>query len=638
MARKYFPAAFATLAVAAIIGGSGGITRPVAEAVRASRSSADSAVVSGTVVNAVSLEPIARAAVTLEGEARGSEALGRQFSDTQGRFVFRNLAAGSYHLAASIPGYFAGGHGSTAPDVPLSTFRLAEGQWLKDVRVALCPPASLRGAVFDEAGEPVAGAHVQVLLRFHLGGLPRLASGPAARTDDRGEYSISNLTAGEYLVLVAVSQPTGGGVPGVEGSGVKGGRPGASIPWRSSDGARQSMCYAPLYYPASLTAREAVPIALGFGESRQGVDLHLVPSPARRVAGRLRGPRGALDRLTLRLVPVADVELGSGTETAMTTADAEGRFAFPAVPGGTYVVEAAPLVTQFVLRSSAASPLGRGVSVPPPPGFKQSELASLGSGPGVGIWHSVQNDQGGGVVWGRELVAVEDGDVSDVVVPLARASALRGSIRVDDTFLRVPKAVIVEAEPTAASVSAAPRHVFVALQAGEGTFELDGLLPGEYCLRAAVLGETPAAVRSIWAGGRDYSEEPFDTSAGADFLNVVMTITAKVGRVSGMVRDSDGRGTADAVVAHFPIEPERRARLTTGTLRIGSSTVTADGTYTIPALPAGEYYVVAIPRSQRHLLRDSRFLAAAALEATRLRIRWGEVQVLDLRRQEVDAR
>jgi hypothetical protein len=65
--------------------------------------------------------------------------------------------------------------------------------------------------------------------------------------------------------------------------------------------------------------------------------------------------------------------------------------------------------------------------------------------------------------------------------------------------------------------------------------------------------------------------------------------------------------------------------------------VTGDGTYRFAALPAGDYLVVAIDRSQAATWRDPEVLADLQRSAARVTLRWGatlsqDVQAVAIRR------
>ena len=86
---------------------------------------------------------------------------------------------------------------------------------------------------------------------------------------------------------------------------------------------------------------EASVIALGSGESREGVDLSLRFQPMVRVSGVVTGPDGPMANQTVGLVPPIAADSTdfqpAGVEKAVT--DATGAFTFLAVPAGQYLLK-----------------------------------------------------------------------------------------------------------------------------------------------------------------------------------------------------------------------------------------------------------------------------------------------------------
>jgi len=124
--------------------------------------------IGGTIVNAVSGEPMRRAAISTPDSAT--------LSDAAGSFRFCGLPAGSYSINAEKPGFLMGGARATV------------GPSREDLTLRLQPLAVLTGKVTDGDGNPVEGANVQ-LLSFAIGNGRRNVRLEAAQTaDDRGEY------------------------------------------------------------------------------------------------------------------------------------------------------------------------------------------------------------------------------------------------------------------------------------------------------------------------------------------------------------------------------------------------------------------------------------------------------------------
>ena len=140
-------------------------------------------------------------------------------------------------------------------------------------------------------------------------------------------------------------------------------------------------------------------------------------------------------------------------------------------------------------------------------------------------------------------------------------------------------------------------------------------MAGEYLLRV-----TGATVESIVWDGQDFADRPFDASAGRDITGVVVTLTTASSSISGIVSDGNAMLTSGAAVIAFPVEREGWSKYGFNPTRLTSVLTTSDGRYRVDGLPAGEYYLVAVPASQERAWLDPSFLAGHAARATRVRI------------------
>ena len=158
---------------------------------------------------------------------------------------------------------------------------------------------------------------------------------------------------------------------------------------------------------------------------------------------------------------------------------------------------------------------------------------------------------------------------------------------------------------------------------GSASFTIDGLMAGEYVLRIS-----GAVVRSITWDGQDYTDRPFDASAGRDFTDVVVTVTTAASSLSGVVNDS-GAGVAAAVIA-YPVERERWSNYGLNPTRLRAVLTNSEGRFRIDGLPIGEYYLVAVPPAQERAWLDPAFLASRAARASRVRIDRGDAVIVNL--------
>lgn len=610
--------------------------------------------ISGVVIDGVTKQPIEDAVVQLGWPQRREypEFSLRQFTDAKGRFVFTDLPAGSaYVVAVSKSGYFNNVAGAVGREGGTGqTINLSDGQWVSTANVTLWPPSSISGAVIDEAGEPVIGVFVRVLAPIRIGGIDQWAVSDVTLTDDRGVYRIGKLHPGRYLVMVPSVQAS---VPrsttasmldlsqtdlarlqnGESGSRVKPALveidaatrlsiAGYAVPPPPIQG--REFTY-PITFAGATSIAQAAPVVIQAGEHRTGVDVRLDPVPAVGVSGVIDGPAEARGNLAMRLVPDGLEDLGWGGEAATTVSAPDGSFTFANVPAGRYTIETPMAMSQYTIGSMGIFyvPL-----LPQPPGTGVGRTGGIvESMPGFGF---VGSETAAAGFWARIPIAVGARDETGVVVALQPVARMSGRL-------------IGETTPGSTPPAAAPR--FVSLQSASGSarlgdprssstrtvqpgeFAIEGILPGQYLLRG---NETGWMVKSVIVNGRDYTYTPIDIASGSPISDVVVTFTNAIPALSGVVR-SDSGVAADAAVIAFPVEPEQWTRYGISPARIKTVQASTIGQYRFRNLPAGNYYLIAVPASLMHAWREPDFFKQAQPLATRVTIGWGEQKTADLK-------
>jgi hypothetical protein len=565
-------------------------------------------------------------------------------TDSKGRFVFRNLPpSAGYILGADKVGYWLTNFTEMLPISPVLRVRVDAGQWIPDVNLTLLRFGGIAGTVTDERGEPVVNIDVRVLKGIAIGGAYRWVAGPVARTDDRGMYRIAGLRGGSYLVHVPSPQstvPTSSSVATVRGvtpefaathpvkpetvTGVDVagtwlvvGR-GAVPP--AVGGARRT--YPARFYPNTRSPEGAVPIELTDGEERRGVDVALQPVPVFQVSGQAIGPPEALKGLVVRLFARATESLGQGCVQATALVNADGTFVLVDVPAGAYTLDASTKYSELVMWGES--------NTGPTPGWVSvgADLTTLGGlEASVRRFATVANQD----FIGSAQVNVGEDNLANVVVSLRPAAVLTGhvlGVKPQDlprTFVSVEPA---NGDPTLGKLTPAERPPSLGTN---GAFTIRGLREGAYSLRVSGSG----VVRSIVAGGQDYTFKPIVVVAGVDPPSVVVTMADNPATLAGAVRDRQGALVREAAVLVFPRDPEQWAASGFGLPTIRSVAYFGEAGYQVRPLPAGEYYVVAIDMRQREAWRDARFLAAAASVATPVTLAWGQAATQDLVLQRV---
>ena len=208
-------------------------------------------------------------------------------SDDDGRFAFAEVAAGSYELRVMRSGY--------AP-VPEGQSRGARGAGRRRSSrrpassFVLQPESVIPGRLYDEDGSPLGGAEVEALSLRASGDRQSLVPVAAARTDDRGEFRIVGLSAGQYFVVARDAAFSKAG----DAAGV--------------------LRYPATFYPGGISAAAAQPISVAAGQeaARARVPRHARQAGAgqrraacagQAAAAERRGRAGAARRLDSRHAP-----------------------------------------------------------------------------------------------------------------------------------------------------------------------------------------------------------------------------------------------------------------------------------------------------------------------------------------------
>jgi hypothetical protein len=232
-------------------------------------------------------------------------------------------------------------------------------------------------------------------------------------------------------------------------------------------------------------------------------------------------------------------------------------------------------------------------------------------------------------------LSVAGADVSGVVVPLQRAS-LRGRFVMDTpsdraALVEVTPFLELAAEPAAFEAPGRQMRGGVVPSDPDLEFTMTGVVPGLYALRFAGLA---AMIKAVSWNGRDYTSVPLPLDGG-DAAGLTVTLTTRVGRMDGLVRDQQGRPAGQAAVIVFPVSRMLWRSYGPQPDRLLSVVVRDNGTFSVHRLAAGEYYVVAAEEGLAQAWRDPAFLEAAARVATRVSLEWGEEHVQDLTLQAI---
>ena len=566
------------------------------------------AFLAGQVVETVSGKPVPGADVRLIGPRGFWPSVS---VDTQGRFFFANLPAGSYRLEASMPGYQSAITGAAR------AITLTDGDRHTSARVRLVKLTSLSGTVRDESGDPATGTEVVALRRGIVIGRPELMRAGTARVDDRGGYRISGLRPGEYLVCACGREPipfdgvlliTIASEPmsllALAGRAIKHGADAAGL-----DGTLQT--YPPTFFPNATTIGQAERVVLASGEERTGIDISVAAVRAARVSGALVGANGPTTAAWIRLLPTSE-----GEESAAIGAippmlvQPDGRFDFAGVPPGQYVLRVQHLPTA---EGTTFGPSGAALAL----------AGSRGAGPAppARIVHGV-------LVWAAEPITVSGADVLGLSIMLQPGPRLAGRIEFAGTGAPPPTEALARGSVV---LMARGGEALSAPLAADGTFASPGVFPGQYIVSPRMMfpGWT---VKSVAINGVDMTDLPIEVSS-RDITGMVVTVSdTPLGSLSGSIAGRPIPLTDDLMALVFPADRRYWPNPSSAIRRFQAAPITPAGGFAVAGLPAGEYFVVGVPDEASAEWIDPRRLDVLARTAERVLVPEGGKITVTIRR------
>jgi hypothetical protein len=213
----------------------------------------------GTVINAVTGEPVRRALVqTYAGKHRLA------LTDSNGHFEFDDLATGPVPLSVTKPGFLDGqqSNRNTPKAGPNSAPAILK----------LIPESLIYGRVLDSSGEPLEQVSVKALKETFVDGRKRWQVVGGAPTDYDGEFRITGLTEGSYYLEA-----------------------GPTLHFLNMRSLKELLehpsGYGPVFYPAATDLNSAALVELAAGQQFKA-DFSLQPTTMFKVSGAIVGMTG----------------------------------------------------------------------------------------------------------------------------------------------------------------------------------------------------------------------------------------------------------------------------------------------------------------------------------------------------------
>ena len=515
-------------------------------------------------------------------------------TDDEGGFVLDGLAPGRYRLRATKSGHVDAEYGAPSADQAGTLVAVAAGQSIEGLVITLSRGGVITGTVVDPEGEAVEG--VAVTARTSI--LPTQAA-DTAKTDASGRYRIYGLPPGDYFVValpplqsepgaveVLSTEEVDAALRRLEGWAGRLGAPSRPPDSNEPNTDRSRMMspvgqsLAEVYYPSTTSASEAVRIKVSEGRTANA-NITLVFSGTTQIGGMVIGQDGLpAEGASVAMAPVAP---GAGAiPVVKASSRADGSFLIVNVAPGRYTITARQ--TSLTVAAAAAKPA------------------------------QFFPDRPRRTLWAVADASVGPSGLSGVTLALKPSTILSG-VLVFDTYSGGPRppwdAVRVRL------VDMDTRRTLTGASPGDGTFEVGGIVPGEYALEATIAGHPRWWLRSAILGGKEVLDRvPNLTPSTEDINDLVLTFSDQWTECGGMLLDATGAPASGQGVLLFAAD---RDFWYSGTRRLAWAKPDTSGQFMIRGLPAGDYLIRPLSEDDsRNLSRLSFETLAKGAVAVRL--------------------
>ena len=452
-------------------------------------------VISGRILAADTGRPLRRAQIRLTAPELGREPRTTS-TDADGRYEFTDLPAGRYTVSVSRSGYLRLQYGQHRPGEQGKPLQVLDRQTIVDVDFALPRMSVISGRVTDELGEPIAGVVIYALRRTYFDGRMRLATaseGPLKQTDDDGEYRISGLPPGTYVIVAKTMDK-----------------------WTISESGRETtMAYSPTYYPGATHVADATKITLGIGKETSNADFSLIPGRAATLSGTAFDSSGR----PLKTAFLTEEMRGPGSSSfrlsGNTTVAADGTFKLSNVAPGEYKL----MGTSGAVESDKPP---QAVAQPIVVDGTDIDNLALVASAGWSITGKVTTENGAVPAIQRDRIRIvetlENIDADPARNNTAFTNATSGQVKDDWTFTVT--------------------NIF-------GRGRLGATLPEGW------------VVKAVLHNGRDITHTPIDMKSGEQLSGVQVIVTDRVATLTGELTDDNGAPLADGTIIVFAADSTR---------------------------------------------------------------------------------
>jgi len=502
----------------------------------AAQSAGDLCRVEGTVVNAVTGQPVRKARLILQPEHGGEPVLAS--TDSQGKYSLVHIPPGTYHLTVAHDGYIGQRYGARKPgdEQKGEPLELTAGSLKTGIDLKLTPLGAIMGFVRDEDGDPIRQVNIAVLAYGYDPTGRKMQVRDETQTDALGEYRIFDLPPGTYYLR---AKPMSAQAPAM---------------------APMTEAYATVYYPNSIPQAGASAVELAAGQEQRGIDFVLHPISVSFIRGHITRPVGA-DKCTAALEPFAD-DLQS--------------FGFDGMAGSVVTSDSFSVIASGDVPDFAGFPGGRKVDEDGKFEFRNIPVGSL-----VLTGRCTVGKQ----QFSTKLpVQLDASGLDNVELRPVGPSTVTGQVRIEgDAKNKVSETRIwigqSDGENFVINGDGEPGSGN-AIVAEDGSFVLRNLSPEIYHFNVTAPGSL--YVKAILEDGRDVQESGIDLKAGGMSVPVQVVLSANAGSVEGAVENGAG-----SKVTLIPFDPQA-ARSHAKMVVAG-----AGGHFAFPVVAPGRYKVYA---------------------------------------------
>ena len=448
-------------------------------------------------------------------------------TDSDGRFVFQDLAPGSYTLTAQRLGYFGPANPQGQYPNVISQSITIESNKSAKLELGMVQGGVLRGLLKDPDGQPAANYAV-VTARpgyTNLGREVWLLTG-AMNADDRGEYRWPNFAPGEYFVGSGPRAP--GPIANIQDSWARVFAPGVIDPNLARS--------VTIPEGGEVTVNLSAQVKPWGSFKISGVAFNPLPNIAPDPAtGVISHAATAIVLMPIDLTPLDNPPTTMWTNLVATNTTSDGAFVLSNVDPGRY------------------------------------ELYAMAA--------DAQNRR----VWtGHMHVEVRDKDLTGLNISISPGVTLQGQVFVTGTGTVRPETVRINFQSLGTLPPQVGSSIGIVPVDENGKFQIDNLSEGRYRLNVAA--PAPAYVASVQQGGVNVFDEGFIVDMQSAQAPIRVEVNSTGGTVEGDVHISPTKFAPNAMVVLVPAASHR------GNPQLYRTAVTDDkGHFVIRGVPPAAY-------------------------------------------------